>query len=204
MFETDKTPMEVNKCQPSSDIHSSNQWWHQGGSCKWDPEDTQSTGKSREQGERNWGQARTVMLHLISGRKSKAKEGILSHSWQFKEGWGEVGGVWFWNWGRKLIHIVEKTGEKICGGSHSVPGSSLEVTLSPHRALSLLLHDRTLTLVDLTMFLAVGKMTEVRKMKSDFPGMQSLTQGSKSLVRKNGLLCNWRAIVCLRDRATCL
>lgn len=181
MFETDKTPMEVNKCQPSSDIHSSNQWWHQGGSCKWDPEDTQSTGKSREQGERNWGQARTVMLHLISRRKSKAKEGILSHSWQFKEGWGERG-----------------------GGSHSVPGSSLEVTLSPHRALSLLLHDRTLTLVDLTMFLAVGKMTEVRKMKSDFPGMQSLTQGSKSLVRKNGLLCNWRAIVCPRDRATCL
>lgn len=81
-------------------------------------------------------------------------------------------------------------GKKICGGSHSVPGSSLEVILSPHRALSLLLHDRTLTLVDLAMFLAVGKMTEVRKMKSDFPGMQSLTQGSKSLVRKNGLLCN--------------
>lgn len=42
-----------------------------------------------ENKERNRGQARKVMLHLISGRKSKAKEGILSHSRQLTEGGGE-------------------------------------------------------------------------------------------------------------------
>lgn len=74
------------------------------------------------------------MLYLTSGRKSKAKD--WTESQLTMQGWLS-GTLW------------KRLGKSPWQGTFS---STVLIKLSPHRALSLLLHERTLTLVDLAIF----------------------------------------------------